>query len=98
MKNKYILKLFIGFLKKNNVYDEFLYYLEKDKPFRLSRLNDLRNPIEYIEFMINNNPTMLINDAFDWSHATKITRAEWYRLHSSWCKYYNIHIKKELYD
>ena len=94
MKNKHILKLFIGFLKRNKAYDEFLYYLEKDKYFRLSRLNDLRNPIEYIKFMINNNPAMLVNDAFEWSNAKTRTRGDWYKLHSDWCKFYNNHIKK----
>lgn len=94
MKNKYVLKLFIGFLKKNKVYDEFLYYLEKEKHFRLSRVNDLRNPIEYIKFMINNNPTMLVNYAFEWSNAKTRTRVSWCKLHCDWCKYYNNHIKK----
>ena len=88
MREKYILKRFVGFLKKNNVYDEFLYYLQKDSGFRPKKsLYDLRNPISYIAHSIKYCPQMLFNGAFNWEDTKNIKRERWSELHFEWYRY-----------
>lgn len=85
MKNKYILKLFISFLKKNNVYYNFLYNLETDVPYRSKLIRfkkiDLTNPVDYVVYMIKCNPAMIFNDAFSWFDTDGIDREKWCQLH-----------------
>lgn len=87
MKNKYILKLFISFLKKNNVYYNFLYNLEIDVLYRkrLIKLTkiDLTNPVDYVVYTIKCNPEMIF-DAFSWSHTNGINKEKWCKLHLEW--------------
>lgn len=85
MKNKYILKRFIAFLKRNYAYKEFLNLMINDRNFRITYKKDLSNPTDYITFTIQNHPKMLINNAFDWSNSKNITRRQWYDLHNAWC-------------
>ena len=96
MKEKYILKRFAAFLKKNNVYDEFLYYLQKDSSFRsTASFCDLRNPISYITNAIKCYPEMIFNSAFNWGNTKNIKREQWFELHLEWSRYCrNIFLKK----
>lgn len=90
MKNKYILKLFISFLKKNNVYYNFLYNLDIDVLFRQKLIRfkkiDLTNPVDYVVYTIKCNPEMIFNDAFNWSCTNGINREKWSKLHLEWCR------------
>lgn len=94
MENKYILKQFIAFLKRNNAYKEFLNLMMNDGNFRITLKQDLSDPTDYIAFMVQNYPKMLINNAFDWSNSTHITRGQWYDLHNKWCSLCTILMKK----
>lgn len=99
MNEKYILKRFIAFLKKNNVYNEFLYYLQKDSGFRPRRsLCDLRNPISYITNAIKYCPEMIFNSAFNWDNTKNIKRERWYELHLEWYRYCRNILKKNECD
>ena len=94
MENKYILKQFIAFLKRNYAYKEFLNLMMNDRNFRITYKKDLSDPTDYISFMIQNQPKLLINNAFDWSNSTKITRGQWYDLHNEWCRLYTTLMKQ----
>lgn len=94
MGNKYILKQFIAFLKRNYVYREFLNLMMDDRNFRITYKADLSDPTDYISFMVLNQPKMLINNAFDWSNSTNITRGQWYDLHKEWCHLCTILMEK----
>jgi hypothetical protein len=90
MKNKFILKLFISFLKKNDVYYNFLYNLETDvlyrsKLIRFSKI-DLTNPVDYVVHTIKCNPAMIFNNAFNWFYTDGIDREKWCQLHCKWGK------------
>ena len=65
-----------------------------DRYFRITYKNDLSDPTDYISFMVQNHPKMLINNAFDWSNSRNITREQWYDLHNEWCDLYTILMKK----
>jgi hypothetical protein len=90
MKNKYILKLFIYFLKKNNVYYQFLYNLNIDVLFRRKLIQiekiDLTNLVDYVVYMIKCNPKRIFNDSFSWFHTNEINSKKWCKLHLEWCK------------
>ena len=95
MGNKYILKQFIAFLKKNNVYNEFLYYLQKDSNFRPTKsLCDLRNPTSYIINTIKYYPEIIFNSAFNWTATKNIKKERWYELHLEWYRYCRNILKK----
>ena len=94
MKNKYILKHFIAFLKRNYAYKEFLNLMMDDRTFRITYKTDLSDPTDYITFTIQNQPKMLINNAFDWSNSRNITRGQWYDLHKTWCHLCTILMEK----
>jgi hypothetical protein len=82
MKEKYTLKLFIGFLKKNNVYDAYIKSLiECNSP----RFID---PLNFIIRTIKVRPRSIIADAFDW-RSCKYCPNKWYDLHMEWCTLYN---------
>ncbi len=84
MGSKYILKYFIAFLKRKRAYREFLKLMTDDRNFRISYKIDLSNPTDYITFMVQNQPTLLINNAFDWTKSKNIKRGQWYDLHREW--------------
>lgn len=83
MKNKYILKLFIAFLKQNGVYDEYLYALSKGEYYRFKYNKKLVNPISFIIQKIKHNPYELITDAFDW-YDSKYSASVWWVLNNEW--------------
>lgn len=83
MKNKYILKLFIAFLKKHGVYDEYIYQLYIGEQFRFFYNKNLINPISFIIQKIKHNPYELITDAFDWNK-TKYSISVWWVLNNEW--------------
>lgn len=94
MGNKYILKYFIAFLKRKYVYREFLKLMIDDRNFRIGYKTDLTNPIDYITFMVQNQPTLLIMNAFDWSKSRNITKGQWYDLHREWYHLYTVLMEK----
>ena len=77
MKGKYILKLFIGFLKKNNVYKAYIKSLIESKI----------EPLDFIIKTIKVNLETLIVNAFEWS-SCKYCPYKWYGLHMEWCTLY----------
>lgn len=87
MENKYILKIFINFLKKEGIYTYYLKALEEDKThYRKKRITSYRseNPVDFIVACLNyNKPYMLIDSAFDW---TAYQNANWYNLTQKWDK------------
>lgn len=71
MKNnhyKSILKIFIAFLKKNNVYDQYLYDLENGCAYRRKH-GDSIEPIEFLIDNIKHYPEDLILNAFRWAES-----------------------------
>lgn len=87
MKNKYILKQFITFLKKHGVYDEYMYQLYIGEQFRFSYNEKLVNPISFIVHKVKHNPHELITDAFDWNK-TKYNISVWWVLNNEWFEYF----------
>ena len=84
MKNKYILKQFIAFLKKNNVYDEYLYELSKGKLFRVQYDEKWINPVDFIIYEIKREPSGLIINAFCWAKSTTLSQETWNELSNEW--------------
>ena len=87
MKNKYILKQFITFLKKHGVYDEYMYQLYIGGQFRFTYNKKLVNPISFIVQKVKHNPHELITDAFDWNK-TKYNISVWWVLNNEWFEYF----------
>lgn len=79
------LKLFISFLKNNNIYNQFLYNLNNDKTFRNKKLN---KPVNYIVHQIKTEPAFLFLNAFDWSNTKQLNEKQWDNLHEKWLKFY----------
>lgn len=79
------LKLFISFLKNNNIYNQFLYNLNKDKTFRNKKLY---NPVNYIVHQIKTELVFLFLNAFDWSNTKQLNENQWDDLHEKWLKFY----------
>ena len=66
MESKKNLKLFISFLKKQKVYEQYLDALIKDTHYRKS-IGEKSNPIYFIVSCIKNNCMgRLINSGFEW--------------------------------
>lgn len=86
MKNKHILKLFIAFLKKHGVYDEYLYQLYIGEHYRYVNNKNMSNPISFIIQKIKHNPHELIADAFDW-YKTKYSVSVWWVINNEWFEY-----------
>lgn len=82
MKEKYTLKLFIGFLKKNNIYDAYIKSLIEYNSSKLI------NPTYFIIRTVKVRPMCLIADAFDWS-SCKCCNKKWFDLHMEWWTLYN---------
>ena len=67
MRNKRLLKDFILFLKKENVYNEYLELLKKDYYYRkYSSYIKNQNEIIWLTETIKKRPQNLILDAFSW--------------------------------
>lgn len=85
MGNKYILKIFINFLKKEGVYTYYLKALEEDKThYRKNSISSYRceNAVDFIVTCLKHNkPNRLINAAFSW---TAYSNGDWYKLTRKW--------------
>jgi hypothetical protein len=84
MKNKYILKLFIAFLKRKGVYDVYLYALYKGEHYRFNYNRNWIIPEKFIIETIQRSPSNLISDAFDWSNCEYSTYKKWLILNDEW--------------
>ena len=84
MKNKYILKLFIAFLKRNKVYNEYLYALSKGEHYRFNYNKNWIKPEDFIVETIQRSPNNLISDAFDWGNFEYSRYKEWWILNDEW--------------
>ena len=83
MKSKKNLKLFIRFLKRQKVYEQYLDALIKGKHYRMS-IGEKSNPIYFIAFCIKNNCMgRLINCAFEWEKAN-YPNIDWCYISSKW--------------
>jgi hypothetical protein len=83
VKHKYILKLFIAFLKQKGVYDVYLYALSKGEHYRFNNINWIR-PEKFIVETIQRSPRNLISDAFDWSNYEYSRYKKWWILNDEW--------------
>ena len=79
-KHRFILKTFITFLKKNNVYDKYLSNLEDGYYYR-HEYKKATNEKQYIIDTITTKPEHLILDAFRWSSDNTV---DWDDLSSKW--------------
>ena len=84
MKDKYILKLFIAFLKQKGAYDDYLYELSKGESFRVSYCQKWLHPVDFITYIIQHKPSELIDDAFDWEKSTTLSQVSWWELSDEW--------------
>lgn len=79
-KHRFILKTFIAFLKKNNIYNEYLYSLEDGYYYRHEH-KKATNEKQYIIDTITTKPERLILDAFRWSSDNTV---DWDALSCKW--------------
>lgn len=78
MKAKFILKLFLTFLKKNNVLEEYVKNLEHDKGGK-------NESIKFIVSYCNYQPSNLLMHAFVWrGFSLKNKGFTWGDLHRKW--------------
>ena len=78
MKEQYILKLFIKFLKENKAYEEFIIRLNSHKGGEEESIN-------YIILQCKNKPLDLIVSAFPWFSIKSInSKLKWNDLHRQW--------------
>lgn len=84
MKNKYILKLFIAFLKQNGVYGAYLYALSKGELYRFNYNKKWIRPENFIIETIQHSPSNLISHAFDWSNYENLRYKKWWILNDEW--------------
>ena len=83
MKNnqyKSILKKFIAFLKKNNVYGQYLYDLENGDEHR-RRHGYPTEPVQFLIYQFKRYPEELILNAFRWSESNY---PNWHILSEEW--------------
>lgn len=93
MESKKNLKLFITFLKKQKVYEQYLDALIKDTHYRKS-IGEQSNPIYFIASCIKNNRMgRLINCAFEWGNAN-YPNIDWYYISYKWEDFRPSNIKK----
>ncbi len=83
MRKKYILKLFMAFLKKNGAYEIFLQTLKDYTEQQNKYIYQISEPIQYITSTITSDPRFLIISAFDWSKA-EYKKVNWGKLNSEW--------------
>lgn len=83
MESKKNLKLFISFLKKQKVYEQYLDALINDTHYRKS-IGEQSNPIYFIVSCIKNNRMgRLINCGFEWGKAY-YPNIVWYYISNKW--------------
>ena len=97
MKNnqdKSILKTFIAFLKKNNVYDQYLYDLENGDEYR--RMYGYHTePVRFLIYHIKDCPEELIVHAFKWGDSHY---PDWDKLSEEWNGIIWEKLYKKLYE
>ena len=79
-KHRFILKMFIAFLKKNNVYNEYLSSLEDGHYYRHEHRKAI-NEKQFIIDTVTTQPYRLILDAFRWSDYSQV---DWNDLSLKW--------------
>lgn len=84
MEQNTIVKLFFGFLKINNVYNEFLANYREERLYWVSQLENI----------LKDNPEEVINYAFEWA-STPQQHNFWHTLNEEWHKLF---YKFKLYD
>ncbi len=84
MKNKYILNLFIAFLKQNKVYDDYLYILSKGVHYRFNYNKNWLKPEDFIIETIQRSPNDLISNAYDWGNCQHSIYKKWWELNYKW--------------
>lgn len=91
-RNQYksILKTFIAFLKKNNVYDQYLYDLENGEEYRRRHGYSIEL-VNFLIYHIKHFPEDLIINAFRWSDSDY---PDWDNLAGEW----NIILWKKIYE
>ena len=81
MNEKYVLKLFIQFLKNNNAYEEYILRLNFHKGGKEESIN-------YIVRQCKTKPLDLIINAFPWISIKHLnSKIKWSDLHRQWCFY-----------
>ena len=94
MESKKNLKLFISFLKKEKVYEQYLDALIKDTDYRRS-IGEKTNPIYFIVSCIKNNALgRLINCGFEWGKAN-YPNIDWFFISTKWERFRPSNIKKQ---
>lgn len=93
MESKKKLKLFISFLKKQKVYEQYLDALIKDTHYRKS-IGEQSNPIYFIVSCIKDNCMgRLINCGFEWAKAN-YPNIDWFFISNKWEDFRLSNIKK----
>lgn len=76
MSTKYLLRIFINFLKLNQVYENYLSYLKATK-------GGQKKSVDFIVKHITYNPEDIIIEAFPWV-TPKHQKKRWGELHREW--------------
>ena len=82
MNNKIILKLFIKFLRRENIYEDYIEGLKKGASYRAncSRIREC-DDLKWLVKTIKSCPQNLIEDAFSW---TRYTHVDWISINEKW--------------
>ena len=91
MTNKNKLKLFITFLKQENIYKEYLKNLNNGKNFR-KLIHCEPNATDFIVNKISERPFLLIDSAFNWT-SNYYPHINWYAVSLKWIDYYKNNIR-----
>ncbi len=84
MNQNYKLKLFIRFLKRNHVYNQFFANSTSVKGCHLRKINRRKeNIIDFINDELNNDKGYIINRAFHWEE-TEEGAHFWYQMYCKW--------------
>lgn len=84
MGTDYKLKLFIRFLKRNHIYNQFFANSTSVKGYHLRKINRRKeNIIDFINDELNNDKGYIINRAFHWE-GTEEGAHFWYQIYSKW--------------
>lgn len=93
MTNKHKLKIFIIFLKQENIYREYLKGLNNGKEYRKFFYCE-SNATDFIVNKISKQPFNLISSAFDWS-SNRYPHINWGAVSLKWRDYYINNIGEE---
>lgn len=93
MTNKYKLKLFITFLKQENIYEEYLKSLNNGKNYR-ELIHCESNATDFIVNQIKKQPYNLISSAFAW-YLNRYSHINWATVSLKWRAYYINNIGEE---